>query len=212
MKKAKNHKKTWTIEEDDYLERKWGRASVKSIAGRLNRSMRSVEHRALELELGGMYKTGEFWMASDVARVLGIYRSTVGGWINKYGLKANKVCYKDQPRYQISLEDLLEWLEQNQSRWSAKGLEEYSLGCEPEWLIIKRKEDSKKKSKREAYTDEEDSIIVSMYKLDYTFDKIAKETGRTVDMVKNRVKVLRESGKYKIPYKNGRTQTLNKAV
>lgn len=212
MRKATNHKKTWTIEDDDFLERKWGKMKVERIARTLKRSVRAVEHRVIELELGGMYNTGEFWMASDVARALGVYRSTVGNWINKYGLEAKKVCLKDQPKYQIDLKDLVKWLEANQKRWSAKNLDEYSLGIEPDWLKEKRRIDIKKKNKREPYTDGEDARIVAMYKLNYTYVKIAEETGRTVDMVKNRIKVLRESGKYNIPYKNGMTQTLSKAV
>lgn len=214
MKKAKNHKKNWSIEEDDYLESKWGKMAVDRIAKRLGRSIRAVEHRAVELSLGGMYSTGDYWMASEVARIIGVARSTVCNWIKKYDLKAKKVCYKDQPKYQIDLKDLIKWLEENQDKWSAKKLDEYGLGVEPEWLREKRRIDISKKDRREPYTEEEDFRIVSLYKLNYTFEQIAKETNRSIHMVKNRIKVLRKEGKYNIPYKNGRNQinSLKKAV
>ena len=204
--------KHWTFEEDDFLENKWGKMDVEKLAKRLKRSVRAVEHRAVDLGLGGLYKTGEYWMASEVAKVIGVYRSTVCNWINKHGLKAKKVNYRSQARYRIDLKDLIKWLESNQDRWNTKNLEEYALGCEPNWLKEKRKTDANKKPKKARYSKELDSKLVFLYKRNYTFEAIAEETGITVHMAKGRIKVLRESGEYNIPYKNGKTQIKSKAV
>ena len=212
MRKPKNYKKRWTIDEDNYLEEKWGLMKVEKIAKKLGRGIRAIEHRAITLGLGGVYSTGEALMASEVAEIVGVYKSTVCNWIEKYELRARKVCHKSQAKYQIDLIHLTKWLEKNQHRWNANKMEEYALGVEPQWLKDKRKADLNKKSRRSGYTPTEDNIIVTMYKNDYTFEKIAKETGRTVDMIKHRVKKLRAEGKYKIPYKNGRNQILSKAV
>ena len=76
-----NSNKTWSEEDDIYLEAMWGSLRLITISKNLKRSIRSIEHRASHLQLGGMYKESKFLMASQVAEMIGIHRSTVCKWI-----------------------------------------------------------------------------------------------------------------------------------
>lgn len=200
--------KRWTEKEDFYLEEKWGRTSIKKICRILNRTESSVMHRARKKKLGGIYKTGDYYLATDVARILGVNKTTVCYWIKNKGLKANRVKYISQERLLIEHSDLLKWLEENPKRWTANRLEFYALGLEPEWLKEKRRVDLNKKYAMEGYTDEEDQRIISLYKMDYKIKDIAEEVGRTEDMIKHRLKKLRKLG-INIPYKNAGTHSLH---
>lgn len=202
--KDKNRKKRWTAEEEEYLESKWGIVSMATLTKKLGRSKRAIEHRALGMGLGGMYETGDMLLSSEVAKTLGVATSTILCWVRDKGLKAKRVKLKSQQRVLISLDDLIEWLKEHDELWNANKLEYLALGKEPEWLKQKRQRDRNKKWKRTSYTPAEDSKIISLYKMNYTFAEIAKETGRTAYMVKHRIDKLRSLG-HKIPYKNAKT-------
>lgn len=195
-----NSNKTWSEEDDIYLEAMWGNLRLVTISKNLKRSIRSIEHRASHLQLGGMYKESKFLMASQVAEIIGIHRSTVCKWIKNYDLKAKKVKLKHQAKYRITYDDLMDWLENNQDKWHSGKLEEYSLGEEPEWLILKRKSDSKKKVKRSTYSKEDDDKMLNLYMKGHSDLEIAIETGTSVDRVKRRIKYMRDTG-IKIPYR-----------
>ena len=212
MRNEKNSNKKWTIEDDMFLEAHWGSMRVSTLAKRIGRSVRAVEHRAIALELGGMYEGSGHLNISDIVNMLGVCKSTVGKWIKNNGLKAKRVCLKKQPVYTIVMEDFIDWLRENPKKWHSGKLEVGCLGSElekEEWLINKREIDSKVKPKREAYTPDEDKKILELYLSGYTAKEIAEKVNRPYDGVKHRITKMRNE-RGDIPYKNAKTQKLKR--
>ena len=214
MRTEENSKKSWSIEDDMTLEVHWGNLKISTIAKKLGRSERAVEHRASILGLGGMYEGTGHLQIPDIVDILGVNKSTVWKWIQNDGLKARKVALKKNPYYIIKMEDLIEWLRDNQKRWHCGKMEIGSLGLEveeEEWLINKRKNDSKIKRKREAYTPSEDKKILQLYLQGLSVKEIAEVVNRSYEGVKHRITKMRNEND-NIPYKNAKTQKLKKAI
>lgn len=214
MIKAEKNKQRWTIEEDVTLEVYWGNLKVSTIAERLGRSVRSVEHRAITLGLGGMYEGSGHLSVSDIVEMLGVNKTTVCKWIREGSLKAKKVILKKQGSYVIIKENYIDWLKNNTSRWHSSKIEYGCLGLElekEEWLIEKRKKDNLTKRKREPYTPSEDKKILELYLKGHSMKEIAIMVNRTYEGVRHRVIKMRNENS-KIPFKNAKTQTLRNAM
>lgn len=201
MKKAKNSKKTWSPDDDDLLEDKWGNWTIKTLSERLGRTEKAILHRVSFLGLGSSLTHDECLTASEIARILNMNKSTICKWINKKGLKSVKKALIKQPVHRVKLKDLLDWLEKNQDCWNASQVEEFGLGLEPDWLREKRRKDMNKKPSRMKYEKTEDDKLVRMHIMGCTLKEISNELGRTQKSVSNRLEVLRKMGR-KIPYKN----------
>lgn len=214
MRVGENTNKRWTIEEDMTLEIHWGNYKVSTIAKKLGRSVRAIEHRAVALGLGGMIGGSGHLGVPDVVDMLGVNKSTVWKWIKTGGLKARKVILKKKGFYIITMEDLINWLRENPKRWHSGKMEVGCLGLEvekEEWLIEKRKADSKTKRKREAYTPSEDRKILELYLKGLNAKQIAEEVNRPYEGVKHRIIKIRNENE-NVPYKNAKTHILKKAI
>ena len=53
-------KRTWTKEEESYLEENWGRLSIPTIAKNLNRTSPAIKIRAQRLGLGAVLNGGDY--------------------------------------------------------------------------------------------------------------------------------------------------------
>lgn len=73
-----DHRRGWTREEIEYLEKKLGERSTKWIAKRLGRSWESVRSRVEALRLRGRVRTG--YTIDDVATCFGVCRDKARRW------------------------------------------------------------------------------------------------------------------------------------
>lgn len=148
----------YTEEEKIYIEEHWGRLKLKTIAKTLGRTENAIKRYGENHKLGGMYDG--YYTTYQLADMFGVNSKTVlEYWIKKYGLKAVKKTIHKKMKYVVDPKDLVDWLRENQNKWTSHHLEEYALGYEWDWLIEKRKEDSNKLPRRNWTTLEEHKAL-----------------------------------------------------
>ncbi len=186
----------WTQQEESYLMDRWGEVSYGYLSKKLNKSQNAISLKAWRLGLSSIYNTGEYLNTGNIERMLGINGSTViNYWIKKYGLKAQRKALKNDKKWLIKLEDLLEWLEGNQDKWDSRRVELYALGVEPDWLKEKRKRDLRlPKRQNQWWTEEETRELIFYYKQGKIPKDIAKVLGRSEHSIYLKLNRLRKEG------------------
>ncbi len=123
-----------------------GNSTINAIQKKLNRGKEAIKIKATRLGLKGATSNSyKYITPCKVSKILGIDRHKVYRWINEGVLKAKfqAIC-KERKMRCINFEDIIVYLEKNQSLWDSRKVEEYSLGYEYEWLKKKRIEDRRK--------------------------------------------------------------------
>lgn len=178
--------KAWTEREIAYLEGAWGNIAHSTIAKKLNRTRTAVRQKAFAL---GLRNDNEFMSVNEIAEAMNVHPHTiVNRWIRQNGLP----CKKSHYTYCITYDDLMNWLRDNPALWSAKHLEPYTLGSEPDWLIEKRKNEQLPKSGT-PWLEHEKSAAVLMYRKGATNKEIGAAFGRTEEAAR---KLLYRLGEY----------------
>jgi len=193
-------RRKWTKEEQEILEELWGYQSIESIAKKLKRTPMSLKEQAVRMNLGSMIKNNlEFLTVSDINELLNVSRDRITiTWV-KLGLNLKKKrLTKNRSYYVVSLEDLIKFLEKNQSEWDSRNLEKNILGKEPKWLIEKRMKDLDENPLwYRKWTNEEIKKAESMFKLGKDYSEISSALKRSEWSVSN---LLRNMGySYRMP-------------
>lgn len=180
----------WSKEEIEFLMNHWGFLSLKAISKKLNRTEEAVLQKSKKLRLGGIYQS-EYLSARAVARLLKVDNKTVIRWGRKHNLPLREKKFKNKTMNMIKIEQLTEWLKDNQERWDSRRLELYGLGVEPKWLKDKRKLDREIPTKRFVkWTKEEDKKAIGLYKIGRPIKDIAKDLNRSHASVERRLSRL----------------------
>lgn len=180
MDKKINERKKYTQEDDNYIEEKWGKISLKAIAKNLGRSETGIERRAMRLGLGGFVFNGEFLTTGQCAKIVGVDPKTIKNWIKSFGLKANYRKINVKYIYRIEIDDFVKFLKNNQHLYNATNIEEYALGQEYEWLKEKRKLDATNTLKSNtSWTTKEEREAIKYFREGLSCSEIAKIMNRT---------------------------------
>lgn len=184
--------RSWTLEEELYLEEKIGAYSLKTIAKKLNRSYDSVYNKAYYMRLGNAKSCFDGVTLLELSRALDIHYGIVSRWINDHELPVmKKVFFKNKAIKCIKRKDFWKWAEKHKQVVNFARLEKYSLGPEPEWVDKKRHADKMnltKKKKKKAWTEEEDKLLISLvHAFCYTYPEIAARVQRSESACKRRL-------------------------
>lgn len=139
----------WTSIDDETLSDLWGNKSIDIIAKKLNRTVSSIINRVYVLKLGSqIINNYDGITIQELSNIFMVNRSTIlTSWIS-LGLKLTFRKRSDSSIYSfVEIDNLLEFLKNNQNIWDSRVLEENILGKEPEWLQEKRKQDCSLSSK-----------------------------------------------------------------
>lgn len=132
----------WTDEQIIFLKEEWGMKSVKIIAKKVNKTMKSVRYKACKLNLGSMKENfnGSLFL-SDVEELFNVSKTKIINTWHKNGLILKREKVSKRRLYYVEVDDLLVFLEENQNLWNSVHLEYETFGVEPLWLLEKRKKD-----------------------------------------------------------------------
>lgn len=134
--------RTWTPDDIEYLQDKWGVVSIKGIAKHLGRSLNSVKFKAAKVGLGDPRMNFEGITVCQLAKALGREYGILKVWILKYGMPARKKVFCQDSRVLIiGYDDFWKWAEQYKELLNLAKMEENLIGPEPPWVKIKRKAD-----------------------------------------------------------------------
>ena len=185
--------RSWSTEEVDYLEDKWGVTSITGIAKHLGRTINSVKCKATKLGLQRFIDQGEYVTFNQFTKAIGYGGSY--SYLEKRLRKLDfpiKLKASVKMRYKVVyIEDFWKWMEKHKQDISFAKFEKNSLGLEPEWVDKKRKADSKNPSKlahNRKWTKEEDNLLIERLKAyKYTYADLSEEFNRTEAAVKRRI-------------------------
>ncbi|EQB3099703.1 helix-turn-helix domain-containing protein [Clostridium botulinum] len=216
MKKynIKSRNSVWTQEEEEYLQRRYGKTTLKRIAKKLGRSETAVEIKAGRLGLSSALEaTGEL-TAAEIANVFKIdAHVVVDRWIKDRELKAQYKAVKFTRKFwRIKIEDFWRWAEENKEIINFFKLERNVLGKEPSWVDIERKKDFKEKPKRQHqfWNELEDRKLKNLWKSSKSIKEIAEILNRSSSSVRHRSKRLglKPNKKVNIPWTNEEVNTV----
>lgn len=197
-RRAKNHGKRWTPEDDAYLEDMYGTYDTLQLARKLGRSRSAVIRRVETMGLGRMGENSE-WMHFD-AVLTALYGGNRGGYerrrLQKMGFPVHEKQYGEKRRtfYVVYASEMWQWLEKNRRVISFARFEENILGAEPAWVKEKRRIDidealnGKKGGHNASWEPWEDEKLRRMLKNGTTMRNAAKELRK-----KERALIVRRS-------------------
>lgn len=188
--------KNYSQKEIRYIEKYWGIKSIKEIALGLNRSRESIKQKAKRLKLGGILNADEYLSANQIGQILGKQAKTIVEWVKNKGLKGKyKIMAqgKEKGVWRIRLDNLMEWLKNNQEWYDARKIIPYSLGTEPKWLREKRAKDRKHwKRKFERWTKREEELLYNMHIHGKPYKELMKIFDRSYDSIEKKLKRIRD--------------------
>ncbi|MDS1004967.1 hypothetical protein P9J83_15895 [Clostridium sporogenes] len=180
MKKynIKSRNSVWTQEEEEYLQIRYGKTTLKRIAKKLGRSETAVEIKAGRLGLSSALEaTGEL-TAAEIAKVFKIdAHVVVDKWIKNKGLKAQYRAVRCKRKFwRIKIEDFWKWASDNKEIINFSKLEKNILGEEPNWVDAERKKDFKERPKRQykLWNELEDRKLKNLWKTSRSLKELAE--------------------------------------
>lgn len=135
-------KNMWTKEEEIYLEDNWDIHTVSYLAKKLHRTRSSIINKAHKLNLSKQLLHPEALKISEISEIFNVSRHEIDTTWMILGLpyKVQKISDVSSYKY-VDIDDLFNFLENNQFLYDGKDFEENILGPEPQWVKIKRKHD-----------------------------------------------------------------------
>ena len=132
----------WSKEDEDFLEDYYTDHTITYLAKKLGRTESAIVNKAYQLGLKEKLYHPEAIKISEIAEFFNVSRHEVDTTWCILGLpyKTQKISGVASYRY-VLIEDLFNFLENNQFLFDGKDLEENILGMEPEWVKQKRKHD-----------------------------------------------------------------------
>lgn len=183
--------KSWTQEECNYLQDKWGVISIPSIADCLGRTINAVKIKAVKMELGSHLHSGTEITINELFNALGkggSYSYTFERWC-KHGLPIKYKKSINRKYRVIDIDDFWKWSEKNKELLDFSKFELNMLGKEPSWVAIKREADiAAAKYIKTPWTKDEDNMLKNMLNsYRYSYQDISDRLRRTGGAIKRRM-------------------------
>lgn len=176
------------------LEKDWndGSLSMNQLSTKYGRTKNGLVIIAQRNNFGPRPYDDEFISIPDIVEYVGISADSVRNWI-KNGLKAKR-NHSGAIRYLIDIDDLEEFMKNNQHRFNATKVSEYLFSPEPEWLKEKRKQDkvlfAESTRLRQEFSNEDDKKLIHMLKSGRSVKDMAKEFKRSEKAIRARLEIL----------------------
>lgn len=195
---AKNSKRLWTPEQEEFLLESYGIAGIQYIMDRLGRSAESIRHKMKELTGSQNIResVGTF-SAREIADVLGVDNKTILTWIETRKFPARQLykLRKDTKRraYMIEPENVWKWAAKNKERINFLNVKRGILIPEPKWLNDEVKQARLKPLKQPTnWTREEDEAAWFMWQSGKNHREIAAALNRSENGTQRRLGYLRK--------------------
>ncbi|MDD4188112.1 MAG: hypothetical protein PHX04_05105 [Bacilli bacterium] len=193
-------RRKWSQDEEQEFKDLWGYEPLELIAKKMQRSVFSLKVKAVRMGLGSMISNNyEKITISDISELLDITRDRITGtWVD-LGLNITLTKLTNEKSYMtVTWDDLMKFLENNQSEWDSRKVERNMLGLEPEWLVEKRARDLKENPLwYRRWTEEEIVKAENLFNSGKDYQTIALEIDRSEWAVTN---LLRNIGyAYRLP-------------
>lgn len=184
--------KTWTHEEENYLEENWGYKSVPAIAQQLGRSVNGIIVRARRLNLGPALLSGDYITLNQL--VIAVTGHSVDSyllisWVKNRNLPVHKRKVNNNSFRVVYIDEFWEWAKKNRSFIDFSKMEPLALGKEPEWVAAQRKKDfySNALQRKDPWTQSEDDKLLRLLgEQKYGYKEISKILRRSEGAIQRR--------------------------
>lgn len=187
-------KRKWTQAEENYLKQNWGDVSLTTLAHNLSRGREAVLQRAHKLKLPPIYNATEFINLSEVEEYTGITRDRIRLTLEpKMGFPLIRKVLVNKRILLVDIDELLLWMEKNQDQFDGRKVQEGIFIPEPDWLIMKRRQDFKSKEnihyqvKKKLWIKNELAYAISLLNIGTSYEEIANRVGRSKQAVQARL-------------------------
>lgn len=109
----------WSSSEIAYIKANWYRMKIKNMAKKIGRTESAIYTKAKELKLGPQLNPMK-WTAREVSGLLKVETHIVTRWIRQKLLKADIAPSIKKKIYQVSTENLIDFLINNSDKWDAR--------------------------------------------------------------------------------------------
>lgn len=181
----------WSKEDLEYLEKTYGKAKIKNMARRLNRSQRAITKKAFDLGLKMEY-SDDGMPLSEFRRVTNIPKTYLETLIQKHNLPSRLIG----PYRKIYPNRFWEWAKENQEKINWGSFPESAIGQEPRWVSKARQGTHTLRNKGKPWSKLEDQRLEILLKENkYSHAELAEKFGRTTMAIDTRAKVIRQREK-----------------
>jgi len=179
-------RRKWTLEEEQQLRDNWGKYSIESLAKKMKRTVFSIKVKAMRMQLGPLLDGDLASLSvSDLVDIFNVSREIILETWQNHGLKIKaKRLTQKYHCYVVKINDLWQFLEENQGLWCSLQLEKNILGEEPEWLAKKREQDVENPIMNyRVWTVEEIRLARNLLEIGFNYEQIAERLNRSPDAV-----------------------------
>lgn len=202
----------WTEKEEEFLKEKWGITTVDTIAKNIKRSRNSVLLKAYQISLRDQVNAnGLYFTPTEISEILNINIRTLYTWMNNGLINYKRFRVGKKIKYQISVDNFCEFIENNQNKWNANEadidlirsyyvsyalLDEGNLAFKEEstrWLEEKVNRDKHEFRKlMKPWTTKEEQELINMVRDGFTNQEICSRLGRTIASTKTKTYILKK--------------------
>lgn len=186
--------RTWTREETNFLQDRWGEYSLGRIAKKLNRSESAIYNKVARLNLGAFLENGDYVTLNTFLNYLRWIKGTGRSYTVKQLIdKGLPVKYRKRHNATIKviyIDDFWKWAKNNRTLIDFSGMEENIFGAEPQWVKEQREADYKHNSfyKSTPWTSSEDEYLLNLVKqFRFGYKEISIKLKRTEGAIKRRM-------------------------
>ena len=184
-------RRTWTPEEEAYMEESWGTVSIPVIAEKLGRSVAAIKIRAVRLHLGPVLMGGDYVTLNQLSKAIGYDNSgyKIKSWVENRNLPVHKKRVNECSFRVVYLDEFWKWAEQNRSFLDFSKFPSLALGAEPAWVDKQRKKDnwSNALQRKDPWTPQEDAQLLSFLQQHrYSYQELSHLLHRSCGAIQRR--------------------------
>ena len=182
----------WSENETKYLEKSWGKVTIKTISKIVNRTPKAVKNKAYHLGLPHRLAMDDRVPLNQI--IIAFYGGVKQGsaivkrWLD-LNVPVKKIRREKSFVYVIDIDEFWKWAKKNKTLINFSRLQENILGPEPGWIKEKRRIDIVYKTKKnEEWTALDEQILVDMLNtFKYDYHEIATRLNRSESSIRKRM-------------------------
>lgn len=187
--------KEWLAEDEEYLQKNWGRKSIFTLMESLNRTESAIYTKAYKMGLGSFKDNLNGVTLRELAAALNKSESCIQNFIKLYNLPYRTIqSTSHTKKVYVNLGEWWRWLSVNRDKVDFTLFEKHALGPEPAWVDEQRAADQYDVYKKKSYTEWTSHEIATLKRMlsefKYTTEEIADELQRSPIAVLSKIKKL----------------------
>ncbi|MFD2442490.1 helix-turn-helix domain-containing protein [Bacillus sp. CGMCC 1.16607] len=171
-----------------------GKYSIETLAKKTGRSIQSIIILLKRITGTSNTKASTGMVtAGELAKIIGVDRNTVLGWMNRHGLPFTRRITRIKKRFTfVEINLFWQWAEKNRDKIDFSRIEKNSLPPEPLWVAKERLENRNSRHYK-SWTKKEEQLLIELLNAGKTYQQISESLQRTTCGVKKKYQRMMEA-------------------